>query len=116
MDKKRWYAETLMRGEKAMSDLETFWGNFKASTREGRRLMMSQLPSLRSELAGVSEADSYVLERLTKLDNACRQLSRLQPMSFSEEDQIVFALGDVSVIRGQLHMLGIVEEETAAPK
>ena len=26
MDKKRWNAETLMRGEKAMSDLETFWG------------------------------------------------------------------------------------------
>lgn len=116
MEKNRWDANTLARGEKAMCDLETFWGNFKASAREERRLMMSQLPSLRSELADVSKADSYVLERLAKLDDACRQLSRLQPMSFSEEDQVVFALGDVSVIRGQLHILGIVDDETVAAK
>lgn len=106
-------ADNMERSETVMSDLEAFWANFKASTREARNLMMVKLSSLCSELAGISAADSYVLERLTKLEAACKQLSRLQPMCFSEEDQIFFALGDVSVIRGQLHLLGLVKNEMA---
>lgn len=112
MTPKQWPDETKSRAEKAMSDLDAFWSNFRNSTQAGRRDLLPLLSRVRLAVASASQSDAYVLDRLAKLHDACKQLSRLQQRSsFDEGAQIAFALGDLSLIRSQLHMNGLVEDE-----
>lgn len=112
MTPKQWPDETKMRAEKAISDLEAFWSKFRNSTQSGRKDLLPLLSRIRLAVASASQSDAYVLDRLAKLHDACKQLSRLQQRSsFDEDGQIVFALGDLSMIRSQLHMNGLVEDE-----
>lgn len=105
-------AETKQQAEKAMAELEVFWSNFRNSTQARRRDLLPLLTRIRLAVASTSQSDAYVLDRLAKLHDACKQLSRLrQRSSFDEGGQIAFALGDLSLIRSQLHMIGLVEDE-----
>ncbi|KQW21685.1 hypothetical protein [Acidovorax sp. Root402] len=116
MTPKQWPDETKSRAEKAMSDLEAFWSNFRNSTQAGRRDLLPLLTRIRLAVVSASQSDAYVLDRLAKLQDACKQLSRIQQRSSFEEDaQIVFALGDLSMIRSQLQMIGLVEDEFPSP-
>lgn len=107
-----WPAETKQRAEKAMADLEAFWASFRKSTPEGRRRLMPQLARLRFEVVSASDGEGYVHDHLASLQEVCQRLARLrQPVSFDEEAQFVFGLGDVSLIRSQLYTLGLVEDD-----
>lgn len=111
MTRDPWPADTLVRAEKAIADLEAFWYRFRNSTTYGRQLELPKLQPIRRELVSVTEADSYALEHLTRLDDVCRQLTRSrQPSNFDESRVVVFGLGDVSNMRGWMAELGLVKD------
>lgn len=112
MTQRHWPNETKERAEKAMTDLEVVWARFRKSTQAGRRDLLPQITRLRSEAASASQQDDCVLDRLASLQSACKRLSSFQqPADFDEETQIVFGLGDLSMIRSQLYMVGLVEND-----
>ncbi len=58
MNQKQWPAETKARAEKAMSDLEAFWSNFRNSTQAGRRDLLPLLTRIRLAVASASQSDA----------------------------------------------------------
>lgn len=112
MTRDPWPPDTLARAEKAMVDLEAFWDRFRRSTTHGRKLELPSLQAIRRELVSVTQADSYAMEILTRLDDVCRQLTRAkQPSNFDESRVEVYGMGDVSNLRSWLARLGLVKDD-----
>lgn len=85
--------------ESPVDELEKLFDQFKNSFPERRKQILSQVESKCIEIKGRS-GDSYVSQKCTSLVVACKNLARLrQPKNYDESRDIVFALGDISIIK-----------------
>lgn len=109
MTQKQWPAETKQQAEKAMADLEAFCDTFAGYTPFGRKQEMNQLSRVRFSMVAAAEGDSYIEQKLTNLDVACKKLALRQPAGYNESAALSQAGGAVRSIRAQLHMHGLVE-------
>lgn len=106
----RWSADTLQQAEKAIAALEAFYDSMLECTPFGRRQELHRLPPIRSAIGALSCADGYVMGKLTALDGVCQKLSSLRPpKDFDETSYLARGLGDVSSIRAQMHIIGLLE-------
>ena len=110
MTPKEWPAETKRQAEKAMAELEVFYDTFAGCTPTGRKQEMNRLSRVRFSMSAAAEGDSYIEQKLTSLEVACKKLSlQRQPAGYNEGATLSQAGGAVRSIRAQLHMHGLVE-------
>ena len=110
MTPREWPAEIKQQAEKAMAELETFWGTFEGLTAFGRKQEMNRLSRVRFSVVGAAGGDSYIEQKLTSLEVACKKLSlQRQPAGFNESAALSQGGGAVRSIRAQLHANGLVD-------
>lgn len=110
MNAKEWPPEAKAQAEMAVAELETFWKTFEGLTAFGRRQEMNWLSRVRFSVVGVAGGDSYIEQKLTSLEVACKKLSlQRQPVGYNEGAALSQAGGAVRSIRAQLHSNGLVE-------
>lgn len=103
-------SERLARASKAMAELEGFWDRFSVACADDRGVALSDLESIRVELADASLGDRYVVERLSKLARTCRLLARIpKPRGYDEKCTVVDGLADVKLIRAELRYRRLLE-------
>lgn len=101
------------QAEKAIAELEAFYDTFAGRTPFGRKQLMNQLARVRFSMVASAEGDSYIMQKLTSLEVACKKLSlQRQPVGHNESAALSQAGGAVRSIRAQLHMHGLVEHSS----
>lgn len=110
MTPKEWPEATKQQAENAISELEAFYETFAGRTPFGRKQLMNQLSRARFSVVASAEGDSYIEQKLTSLEVACKKLSiERPPAGHIEGAALSQAGGAVRSIRAQLHMHGLVE-------
>lgn len=89
-----------MREQMMIDDLETAFRRFKEALGQERKIRLSEIERLCSEIRSFDQSSGYLSGKCSSLYSECKEMSRLrQPAHYNEQTHMSRALGDISMIK-----------------